>query len=352
MTALVALETAKKIEVRRPGGFDKLEIEEFARPQPREGQVLVETRAIGVNFADCVVRMGLYPSAREYVGWPITPGFEFAGVVAETGSGVTDLEHGDRVVGITRFGAYASHVCVDRDLVFPLPEGMPFAEAGGLLVTSLTAWYALCELCKLRPGMRVLVHSAAGGVGSALVQIAKIYDCAVMGVVGAEHKVSLVEELGADRVIDKSRQDLWSEARRFAPGGFDVVLDANGVQTMRRSYAVLRPTGRLIIYGFHSMLPAGRDRPSWPKLIWDFVRMPRFSPLKLTNNNRSVMAFNLSYLFDRRQEIQEAVHQILTWVREGKLRVPCVTEYPFEDVARAHADLQSARTRGKLVLVP
>src|SRR5690606_20368615 len=112
----------------------------------------------------------------------------------------------------------------------------------------------------------------------------------------------------------------------FAPGGFDVVLDANGVQTMRRSYAVLRPTGRLVVYGFHSMLPAGRGRPSWAKLIWDFVRMPRFSPLKLTNDNRSVLAFNLSYLFDRREEIQEAVHQILAWVQEGKLRVPCVTE--------------------------
>jgi NADPH:quinone reductase-like Zn-dependent oxidoreductase len=352
MNASVTVATARKIEISRPGGYDRLQVKEVPLPEPKAREVLVETRAIGVNFADVVVRMGLYSSAREYVGWPITPGFEYAGVVTEVGPEVTRVRPGDHVVGVTRFGAYASHVCVDESLVFPLPEGLPLREAGALLVMSLTAWYALCELCKLRPGMRVLVHSAAGGVGSALVQIAKIYGCQVFGVVGSPHKVSLVRELGADRVVDKSTQDLWAEARAFAPEGFDVVLDANGVETLKKSYAALRPTGRLIVYGFHSMLSPGRAKPNWLKLVWEFVRMPRFSPLQLTDDNRAVLAFNLSYLFDRQEEMQEGVTQILQWVREGKLRVPCVSEYPLDEVGQAHAALQSGQTRGKLVLVP
>lgn len=352
MNASLTMNTSHTIEVRRPGGFERLELKETQLPRPGRHQVVVETRSIGVNFADCVVRMGLYASAREYVGWPIVPGFEFSGLVTEVGEGVSRVRVGDRVLGLTRFGAYAKHVCTDEDVVFPLPEELALREAGGLLVMALTAWYALCELCKLRPGMRLLVHSAAGGVGSALVQIAKIFDCSVLGVVGSEHKVQLVRELGADLVVDKSHENLWAEAKRFAPDGFDVVLDANGVETLRKSYAALRPAGRLVVYGFHTMLSPGRGRPSWLKLAWNFLRLPRYSPLALTNDNRSVLAFNLSYLFDRREEIQEGVGQILDWVRQGKLRVPHVTEYRFEDVARAHADLQSGKTRGKLVLVP
>jgi synaptic vesicle membrane protein VAT-1 len=352
MNASLTVDTARKIEVRRPGGFDKLELKETSRPRPEPQQVVVETRAVGVNFADCVVRMGLYPSAQEYVGWPITPGFEFSGIVSEVGEKVSRVQPGDRVLGVTRFGAYTSHACTDEDLVFPLPDNLSFSEAGGLLVVSLTAWYALGELCKLRPGMRLLVHSAAGGVGSALVQIGKIHGCSVMGVVGSAHKVPLVRELGADHVVDKSAQNLWEEARRFAPEGFDVVLDANGAATMKRSYGALRPTGRLVIYGFHTMLSPGRGKPNWLKLAWDYVRLPRINPLHLTNDNRSVLAFNLSYLFDRREEIQEGVGQILEWVRQGSLRVPRVAEYGFDEVAKAHADLQSGKTQGKLVLVP
>lgn len=351
MNAVVQVDTARRIEVNRPGGFQSLVLREITRPKPNPRQVLVETQSIGVNFADCVVRMGLYSSARQF-GFPITPGFEFAGVVSEVGDAVGRVRPGDRVLGITQFGAYASHVCVDEDFVFPVPDNMSVTEAGALLVMSLTARYALCELCKLRPGMKVLVHSAAGGVGSALVQIAKIHGCSVLGVVGSGHKVDLVRQLGADEVVDKRAQDLWSEARRFAPEGFDVVLDANGVATLRQSYKALRPTGRLIIYGFHTMLSPGWGRPNWAKLAWDFVRLPRFNPLRLTDDNKAVMAFNLSYLFDRREEIQEGVGSILDWVQQGKLKVPCVAEYPFEEAGRAHADLQSGQTRGKLVLVP
>lgn len=312
----------------------------------------MDVAAIGVNFADTIVRMGLYESAKEYVGWPITPGFEVSGVVGAVGEGVDDLAVGDEVIAVTRFGGYSSHVVVDRPYVFEKPKGLSHERAAGLPTVYMTAWFALCELAHPRRGHKVLVHSAAGGVGGQLVQIAKILGCEVVGVVGSSHKVASVRESGADLVIDKSREDLWASAKRFAPGGYDIVLDANGVSTLRDSYEHLRRVGKLVVYGFHSMMPKSGGRPNWPKLAIDYLRTPRFNPLDMTNDSKSIMAFNLSYLFDRQDLLDEAMTQLSTWLSEGKLQPPTVTTYPLADVARAHADLESGTTIGKLVLLP
>jgi NADPH:quinone reductase-like Zn-dependent oxidoreductase len=314
--------------------------------------VVVSTEAIGVNYADCVVRMGLYASAKRYVGWPITPGFEFAGTVHAVGEGVTDLAPGARVFGVTRFGGYATHVAVPRHQLFALPPRLDVFQAAGFPTVFMTAYFGLLELAHPRAGATVLVHSAAGGVGSALLQLGRIAGCRMVGVVGASHKVDVARALGAEVVIDKSREDLWMAAERAAPGGYDVVLDANGVSTLRRSYQHLAPTGRLVIYGFHSMLPRQGGRPSWLKLAWDWLRTPRFNPLELTGANKSVLAFNLSYLFEQRALLEEAMGRMLGWLDEGRLTPPPVTRFALERVAEAHRALESGTTVGKLVLVP
>ncbi len=337
--------------IHRAGGHDRLRLETKPDPIPGPGDVVVRTAAIGVNYADCVVRMGLYASAREYVGWPITPGFEFAGTVDRVGEGVKDLAAGDDVFGVSRFGAYATRVCVPRDqLYLRKPTGLGVNEAAGFPAVHLTAYFALSELAHPRAGDTVLVHSAAGGVGSALVQLARAAGCRVVGVVGASHKVDAVRALGADAVIDKSREDLWSRARSLTPGGYDVILDANGVSTLRESARHLASPGKLVVYGFHSMLPRRGGRPDWVRLAWDYVRTPRFSPLDLTNQNHSVMAFNLSYLFERKQFLREGMDRLIARLADGSLRAPHVTTYPFDRVADAHRDLESGQTVGKLVL--
>jgi len=342
----------RKIVVHSAGGYDHLKLESAPTAAPARGQVRIDVRAIGVNYADTIVRMGLYASAKEFVGWPITPGFEVAGVVAAVGAGVDDLPIGTEVFAVTLFGGYASQVVVDRDKVFRRPARTTFEQAAALPAVYMTAWYALFELAHPRRGARVLVHSAAGGVGGALVQMAKLAGCEVAGVVGTSGKVAAARTLGADHVIDKSTQDLWREAERIAPTGYDVVLDANGVTTLGASYRHLRRAGKLVVYGFHSMLPKTGGRPSWPKLALDYVRTPRFNPLDMTNESRSVLAFNLSYLFDRQDLLNEAMAQIIDWIEAGKIQPPTITTYPLADVARAHADIESGRTIGKLVLVP
>jgi NADPH:quinone reductase-like Zn-dependent oxidoreductase len=153
-------------------------------------------------------------------------------------------------------------------------------------------------------------------------------------------------------VIDKSAGSPWPAARRLAPDGYDVILDANGVATLADSYAHLRSPGKLVVYGFHSMLPRTGGRPRWSRLALDWLRTPRFSPLRLTGDNRSVLAFNLSYLFDEREVIAEAMQRLLGWVADGRLVAPPVQEFPLAGVADAHRALESGRTVGKLVLRP
>jgi NADPH:quinone reductase-like Zn-dependent oxidoreductase len=340
----------RKIVIPRPGGHDRLRIEEGPDPAPRPGEVVVAVEAAGVNYADCVIRMGWYESAEAYVGWPITPGFEVAGTVGALGEGVDGPAVGTAVCAVTRFGGYASRVAVPRQQVFPLPDALSVAAGAGFPTVFLTAYYALLELAHPRPGSRLLVHSAAGGVGGALVQLGRIAEAEVVGVVGAAHKVEAARALGAQQVIDKSSEDLWDAAERHARAGYDVILDGNGVATLKQSYRHLAPTGRLVSYGFHSMFPRRGGRPNLVRLALDYLRTPRFHPIRMANENRSVLAFNLSYLFGRHDLLAEAMGRLFGWLAEGRLRPPPLNPYPVERVADAHRDLESGQTVGKLVL--
>ncbi|MGE0713341.1 MAG: medium chain dehydrogenase/reductase family protein [Planctomycetota bacterium] len=350
----------QKVVIHAAGGYERLRLEEHPDPAPGPGEVLVDVTAIGVNFADCVVRMGLYASAQRYVGWPITPGFEVAGRVAALGEGVSDLTLGDEVVALTRFGGYATRVVAPRHQVFARPGPLSLEQAAAVPCVFLTAYYGLVRLAHARAGERVLVHSAAGGVGGALLQLCRVLGCEAVGVVGAAHKVASaraqwvgdggqVDGAPGLTVIDRAAEPLWEAAARAAPEGYDVVLDATGVATLRQSYQHLRPTGRLVVYGFHSMLSPGR--PSWLKLAWSWLRTPRFDPLQMTGDNKSVLAFNLSYLFERADLLRECLDPLLAWFEAGTLQPPPVRTYALAEVAAAQRDLELGATVGKLVLV-
>jgi len=359
---LTPIEKPLRVRIRRPGGYDRLEIEHFDPGAPGPGEALIEVRAAGVNYADSTIRMGLYSSAKKYVGWPITPGFEFAGVVSALGEDVSTgraspsrrmqppIRVGDEVFGVTRFGGWSSHLVVDRSLILPLPKDLSLEQAAGFPTVFLTAYYPLFVLTRLRPGETVLIHSAAGGVGGALIQLCRVVGCRIVGVVGSAHKREVAAALGADAVIDKSTQDLWREAERAAPDGFSMILDANGAATLRQSYRHLRPGGRLVTYGFHSMFRRGADRPDKWKLALDWLRTPRFDPLRMVMENRSVLAFNLSYLFDERELFGDAMTDLLRWLEEGKVRPLPLRTFPVEQVAEAQRALESGETTGKLVL--
>jgi len=342
----------RKIVIHRSGSYHRLQLEDAPPLQPTPDGVVVAVEACGVNYADCMVRMGLYQSAKDFVGWPITPGFEVTGRVSAIGADIHDLSVGDRVLAVTLFNGYATEVAVRRPYVFRLPSSVDPVAMAGFPAVFLTAYFALFELAHPRPGAKILIHSAAGGVGSALVQLAQVAGCEVTGVVGATHKLETLAQLGVDHAIDKSKEPLWTRAESIAPDGYDVICDANGVATLAESYAHLRRAGKLVVYGFHTMIPRRGGRPNWLKLAFDYLRTPRFNPLDMTTQSRSVLAFNLSYLFDRLDFLALAMNELMTWVEEGRIHPATVECFPLASVADAHRRIESGQSVGKLVLLP
>lgn len=341
----------RKIVIERPGHYDALRLVQCEDPRPGPGQVLVAVEACGVNYADSIIRMGLYASARELHGYPITPGFEVAGRIIALGEGVVGWRCGDAVIGLTLFGGYASHVALDAQSVFALPSTMTMAQAAALPTVFLTAWFMAMQQLHARRGDDWLVHSAAGGVGSALVQLGKLAGCRVVGVVGAAHKRAHALASGADAVIDKSSEPLWRTAESLAPGGYRAIFDANGVATLRDSYAHLAPTGVLAIYGFHTMLPRN-GRLNWLRLAWHWLRTPRFSPLRMTQENRSVIAANLSFLQSEAPRLREGMRWLMERFADGRLRPLPVETFPLAQAAQAQRRIESGASIGKLVLLP
>ena len=338
----------RRIVVRRPGGHEALELVEEPEPRPGRGEVRVRVRAVGINYADVIVRLGHYEAAKGL--YPLTPGFEFSGTVDALGAEAERFREGDRVFGFIRFGAYASSIALPERQLYPCPEGWDFPECAAFPAVFLTAYHALFKVAKVEAGETILVHSAAGGVGTALVQLGRIADCKVVGVVGGAHKGALCRELGAAHVIDRSSQDLWAEARRHSPAGYDAIFDANGIHTLRPGFEQLAHGGRLVVYGFADIIPRGKSKPGLGTLAWNYLKVPKFSPLEMTTTNRAVMGFNVVFLFHKLALAEEGMRRMLDWIRAGSIRRVPVTPFPFERVADAHRALESGSTQGKLVL--
>lgn len=359
------------IKIPAAGGYDQLVYTDLPECGYTEGAnikldghdetncVVVETHACGVNYADVIIRWGLYESAKKYVGWPITPGFEFSGTIKKIGENVKDFKVGDKVAGVSMFGGYSQKIFVPANQIQKIPDNISMSEAAGFIAVGLTAWYAIFELCKLRKGDSVLIHSAAGGVGSMLVQMTKnIIGCHVVGVVGRSHKVDIAKELGCDSVIDKSTQDLWTTAEDLTVSGYKAIFDANGVDTLQESYKHVASGGRLVSFGGATLMPrstatgTGSVRVSdWIKMMWRYKNSPTFNPLTMMSDNKSLMAFNLSFMFADKTLIKESFNDLFQWIEDGRIKVAKVTEYRLKDVGTAHRDLESGNTIGKLVLL-
>ncbi len=339
----------KKIVIHKAGSFDQLKIEEHPDLTPASDEIKVAICAIGINYADVIIRWGLYDSARKFVGWPITPGFEFSGTVAAIGKDAKGFEVGQKVFGLSLFNGYATEICVKADMLYSLPKNMTLEQAAGFPAVYMTAYHALLQLVIVRPIDKAIVHSAAGGVGSALLQLCRIKGIETAGVVGSSHKVQRAKELGATYVIDKSTQDLWPAIQKLYPAGPDVIFDANGGESLQKGWDALARGGKMISYGTHTILPKESGHINYLKLALGWVRAPRFN--SLTMNQRSIITFNLSFMFDKKDLLNEAMTDLIAWLEAGEIEPIAVTTYAFNDVAQAHKDLQSGNTMGKLVLV-
>jgi len=323
------------------------EMREEKDPLPGAGEVLIEVEASGLNFADVLARRGLYPDAPKM---PCVLGYEVVGRVVEAGAGVETLRAGDRVLAFTRFGGYASQVAVPALGTVKISEEMSAGEATALATQYCTAWFAAEEMVRLFPGDRVLVQAAAGGVGTALVQIAKRRGCVVFGTAGSASKLDYLREIGVDHPINYRQKDFAKEVRSVCGDrGLDVVFDSIGGKTFRQGYHLLNSGGRIVTFGVAGMTGSR----------WDFLRVFRtvlgfgwFHGLGHLSSSKSVIGVNMLRIAEDKPEVlQRCMRTVVDLTEKGELSPKAGGVYPAERIADAHAFLEMRQSTGKVVLL-
>lgn len=337
----------RQVWITKRGGPEVLQVREAADPEPKAGEVRIRVAAAGINFADLMARMGLYPDAPPL---PAVVGYEVAGTVDRVGAGVEGVSEGDRVGAITRFGGYSDVVCVAAGQAQRLPDHVSFQQAAAVPVNYLTAWIMLVHLGCVRAGDTVLVHAAAGGVGQAALQICNWRGAEVIGTASAS-KHQRLRELGVAHTIDYRTTDFLAEVERITSGrGVDIALDAVGGESFRKSYRALAPLGRLYVFGASSFAP-GRTRSVFAAL-GGLVKMPRFGPLSLMNTNRGVHGVNVGHLWKQSALLTRMLGEIMALVADGTFSPVVDRVFPFDKAGDAHAYLQDRRNFGKVLLEP
>jgi NADPH:quinone reductase-like Zn-dependent oxidoreductase len=334
----------RQVVIPRHGSPDVFEVREAPMPEPAEGQIRIRVRAAGINFADVLARIGLYPDAPRL---PAVVGYEVAGVVDAAGKGVSSAHPGDRVIALTRFGGYSDYVVVPAYQVFRFPDALSDAEAASVPVTYLTGAIALYRMAALASGDTVLVQNAGGGLGIAAVQLARLRRATVYGTASAAKHTALAS-FGVEHAIDYRHADVRDEILKLTKGrGVDVVLDPIGGRSFSESYGMLAPMGRLIMVGVSSV---ASERRSVVKLLRAWWTMPSFGPLSLINRNRGVFGLNVGHLWDERKPLQSLMELILEELTAGRLRPVVSKTFPLERAADAHRFIQSRANIGKVVL--
>jgi NADPH:quinone reductase-like Zn-dependent oxidoreductase len=339
----------RQIVIPRHGGPDVLEVRESPDPTPGPGEVRVRVEAVGVNFADILARMGVYPGAPPL---PAVVGFEAAGRIDAVGESVSADLVGLPVIALAGRGAYANVLCLPERQVFARPDGMSAEVGAAAPVAYLTAYVALCVMGSLSAGERVLVHNAGGGVGLAALDIGRLRGATVYGT-ASPWKHDALHERGADACIDYRSQDVEAEIERITGGdGVHVVLDPLGGDSWKSSYRCLCSTGRLVIFGMSRGTPGKTGgRLGMLKAL---LRVPwlTLNPMRLLGDGRAVVGVNLQQLRGRPDDVQRWMSELLGWYEAGRLRPRIDRVFSFDQAAEAHHYIQDRRNFGKVLLVP
>ncbi len=340
----------RALVVRRYGPPEVLEMQQAPDPQPRPGEVLIRVKAVGVNFADLLQRMGLYPDSPKP---PFVPGLEIAGVVEKAAEpGAQDhgenFRPGDAVVAMTDFKAYAEWVAVPSIYTYRLPAGMSFNDGAAIPANYLTAYEAIITMGNMQPGQRILVHSAAGGVGTAAVQLARARGLFVFGTAGPT-KQEYLRRIGVQHAIDYEKSDFVEVIGKYAPGGVEMVMDPIGGKSWEKSYECLAPTGRLVAYGFSTVASSDgkQDRIRAAKAM---MQTPKFNPLDLMKKGAAVIGVNLGQARSRGDHCRSELNDIFRMYAEGKIKPMISKTFPLEQAAAAHQYVQERKNLGKVIL--
>lgn len=333
------------MQIARSGGYDVFERVKIPRRAPGPEEVAIDVKACGVNFADNLMRMGMYPEAPKM---PFVPGYEVAGIVAAVGSNVTRFKPGDRVMAGTYFTGYASYTVAEADKTLPMPDSLSFEEGAGLLVNFMTAWVALHEMSRVRKGDHVLIHGIAGGVGLAALEIAKNAGCIVYGTAGSDEKLEYARSKGMDYGVNYRKKNFVDDIRlNVGRRPLDAVLDPLGGDNIAKDRKLLKPTGRVVVYGMANAVKGAKANPL-VNLITG-LKMFHINLLSLFGQNHGVYGLNVLRMWPF-EIMRQVVGSLLVELDAGRLTPAVDKVFPLEQCGEAHRYLQDRRNIGKVVL--
>ena len=338
----------KAVWIPKFGKPEVLEVRESEDPTPASGEVRIRVQAAGINFAEIMARQGLYQDAPPP---PMVVGYEVSGVIDAVGERVDPTRVGQRVLAMTRFGGYADTVCVPSEQAYEMPESMSFEEGAALPVNYLTAYHMLFNVFRVRAGDRVLIHQAAGGVGTAACQLCRSIEGITTYGTASKAKHDYVRENGCDHPIDYHSLDYAGEVRRLTGGrGVDAVLDALGGTDWKKGYDLLRPGGMLVTFGWANMAKFGKRKMT--HVVGQLAKMPWWTPMKLMHENKGVAGVNMGHLWDEHEMTRDALTKLLQLYRDGAIKPRIDRSFPFEQASDAHAYIEAGQNVGKVLLTP
>ena len=336
----------RQVWISKAGPPEVLQVREAPDPQAAAGQVRIRVKAAGINFADLMARVGLYPDAPKI---PCVVGYEVSGVVNQVGEGCKGFAVGDRVFGMPKFGGYSDVVVLPVEQVFALPGAMTFEEGAALPVVYLTAYNMMLFTGNLRSGSSVLIHSAAGGVGLAAIQLAKTRGCTIIGT-ASKSKHDFLRAQGCAHPLD-SQEDYAAHVRAIVGDkGVDLILDPVGGKSWTEGYDLLAPCGRLVAFGF-SAAAAGKSR-SLLHAASQFLKVKRWSPMKLMEDNKTITGTNMGHLFSRLDLLRPEFDDLLRMFEAGQIEPYVDRTFRFDEAAAAHHHIHDRKAMGKVLLVP
>ena len=339
----------RQIWITKAGPPEVLQVKDAPDPEPKAGEVRIRVEASGINFADILGRIGIYPDLPSI---PCVPGYEVAGRVEALGQGVDTRWAGRDVFALTRFGGYADVICAPLAQVFERPGGMSAGEAAAIPVNYFTAWQLCVVMGALKRGETVLIHSVGGGVGIAATQIAKHIGATVIGTASAA-KHAEMRAHGVDHLIDYRTEDFEARTREITKGrGVELILDPVGGASWKKGYRVLAPTGRLGVFGI-SAAASGKER-SIAGMLSMLAGTPwlQFNPLALMNANKGVFGVNLGHMWGEGERLRGWGAELLDLWRHGVIKPKIAATFRFDEAAQAHHFIQDRKNIGKVLLVP
>lgn len=328
----------------KAGSIANLKLVTSELQDPKGDEVTIAVKAIGLNFADIFAMFGLYSATPKGT---FIPGLEYAGEVIKVGPEVKTHKIGDKIMGVTRFGGYTSHLNMDEGHIMPLPEGWTFEEGAGYLVQVLTAFYGLKNLGAIRENYAILVHSAAGGVGILANRIAKKYGAYTIGTVGSTKKIDFVKQEGYDEVIVRNKSTFKKDLTKALGGReLNMVMECIGGSFFKTAYDILAPEGRVIFYGAARYASPG-SRPNYLKVLWEHLTRPMIDPQSMSEINKGILGFNLIYLYER----TALMHSLIDELKDLDIGKPHIGHvFEFSNLVEAIKLFQTGQTIGKVVV--